>query len=240
VAHSPANPRSITSGDSNWIVKLIVLGLVLLVSITAYVSQTPVTGVELNPYTWETRRFSFFADPFTSYQFTAIQHDNISKCSPAIAGFLSPRKPPSKDRWDLVELGDADAHPSSGPARILFHHLISKSARPMPTDPWEQWTSDHPIEAGILWPALQHLSIHQVYWAVPDLLQMACHLSGNQFSRSVQSHMADQLSKRASELIEAGQLAAAKAAVLDGLSYSAEHAQLNQQLKELPSIESAE
>lgn len=177
-----------SAGFVGWIWQHKILASLLLVTtmiafVAAYFSMTPVVGIELNAANWSLRSFSFRRDPFTNFQFTSVRHSSVANYyatwEPNTAETASiVVKPISKhlknatrtgNRWDLVSINDG--YQSNGPAAPLYY-LMQARDRNFGSH-WEQWSSDSPKKAAILWPAALNLTKLGIYDEIPDLLAIS-------------------------------------------------------------------
>jgi hypothetical protein len=194
-----------------------------------YIPNCVVHGYEFNPKTWQVRHFSFWADPFTNIQFTGISHDTSKiAIDSSILSSLNTAATIDADRWDLVELRDYHPNPSLGPAAILVDNLTTRkygwSARPIQF--WTNWTNNNPKKAPAFWQAVQTLTIHQAYHAIPDLLDLAFVLD-DQYAASLSDTMSRALLDQAQTFQARGELLAASATAKAGLKYDAANPELN-------------
>ncbi|GIX00427.1 MAG: hypothetical protein KatS3mg111_3759 [Pirellulaceae bacterium] len=157
------------------------IGLVAI-AVTVYAFFASVSGIELNPITFELRTFTYHRDPLTGRQLTAIRHgstgrfdpwqdnqsETASEISPLIAKHLRSAAP-LPTRWDLVQIRTSTLL-DHGPARILQHMLDTR--RPSYDAFWPQWSKDHPGLASSFWPAVQALAYAHAYTDIPALFEL--------------------------------------------------------------------
>lgn len=158
---------------------IIVCGIlaILLVSSIVLVKGS-VSGTEFSPSHFQTRDFSFYEIPYLNLQITPISRSNTTS---AVASHLrtsayikTPRGKPPAD-WQLVTIARG---PTSTPAvaSLLVQALDLKNG----TDPfWIGWNKDHPNRAATLWPVVQKLAGRELYILIPELLELARTLPGN-------------------------------------------------------------
>lgn len=156
------------------------LGVLLLLAVYCFLMG--VRGTELNPHTFEIRRFSFRRDPFTNYQLSGIRYlsYNDGCWSSGAANAKSSQVDPSiklhlsssnwlPQRWDLIQISD-DNGPGGG-ANVLIELLNAR-------DPnydlfWPKWSIEHPSRAAEIWPAAQLLVEFRLYAKLPQVLELA-------------------------------------------------------------------
>ncbi|GAB5403159.1 MAG: hypothetical protein Aurels2KO_13900 [Aureliella sp.] len=206
--NSLANQKAENAG--NWvqrhkIASLITAVVVLLACGAGYYMMTGVTGIEMQASSWKVRRFSFRRDPFTNYQFTAVQHQGIafaplwsntsdapySTVDPTILTHLGGSSI-GLDRWDLVQIDDSVA--SDGPAKPLYRLL--NSDRGFSKEHSAVWSSESPKLAAILWPAARELTELGLYHFTPDLLAITFEdLDEAAFKRRVGNYIQESMIK---------------------------------------------
>jgi hypothetical protein len=127
------------------------------------------SGTEFCPQTFETRTFNYYENYFGRYN---MDRDiPAPACGPKILALLnqtyiaSPYK-----RWDLVTGQKSDAQRKDN-AAILTQYLDMSTAKTS----WnlEDWSAKQPAIAALLWPMIQELAVHEMYFAIPDLIGLA-------------------------------------------------------------------
>ncbi len=179
-----SSSRPANKAQRSWrrpIVVALVSVAIVGVALVGYFASTTVEGTELHSGNWNVRRFHFRRDPFTNYQFTDIYYESVnrssiwtasvtkdhSKLDAAIASHLS-KQPNQLARWDLVEI--ADGSPTNGAAVILFELLQTYTAS---YDlHWVKWSQEYPKKAASLWPAIQSLTLLNLYTEIHPLLDL--------------------------------------------------------------------
>lgn len=194
-----APPPKSPPGRRSWLVRnrwpaIFSTAIVIISALIAYVSMSKVSGTELNCQSWRVRDFSFRRDPFTNTQFTGVQYaapafvgifnssadSPFADVDPAIAALLD-RKLSAPTRWDVIEISDF-TH-SKGPADILYEllHQTQGSAYY-----WRDWTKNHNKKAKVLWPAVQILSVLDMYARIPPLMEVTFEdLDATEFARRI-------------------------------------------------------
>lgn len=194
-----------------------------------YYQATKVSGIEINVRDWSIREFSLRRDPFTGIQLFGIRHS-----SDVAQGLAWDEVPESlkcnldanirqhldlqtnkTDRWDLILL-----HPGGreGDAKVLFD-LLNAYDRQYDRF-WVGWSSDHPQEAAILWPAAQDLVYLQFYALLPGLFQLAL-VSGDDYDleAAIDAYMLDQIANQCTLLQKADRSVVCTEAAQVGLTY---------------------
>ncbi len=208
-----------------WVVGI--LGFLMLANI--YWQLTYVSGIELNTHTWEQRGLSFYRDPITGFQFTAIQHNapvknglwgsipnpRAQKLATPIATYLrSSTNLPL--RWDLVQI---EGSLSPGAAASILVELLNAHDRGYDLF-WPQWSLDHPQQAAIVWPAAQELVEFGQYAKLPALLELALlENSSSQLKAAVGQLVQAALLEVCQQRSEQGNMFEASAAAKVGLQY---------------------
>jgi len=130
-----------------------------------------VSGEEFSPTHFRTREFSFYEIPVLHWQITPVlQTPN----TPNAATYLTQKKwvtPPGSPpkTWHLVKIqrGFSEEQPSD--AALLVRQLrASQSGLPV----WEQWSTDHPKLAPVLWPTVAKLAERELYILMPRLFEI--------------------------------------------------------------------
>lgn len=220
-------PKMVDSNKGNRLLLIIlVLAIVCIIGPFYYLSKAKVSGVEFNPTSWQVRDFDFYADPFTGYQITGVDHPTPTlTIDPLITGKLSNKVAANPDRWDLVELKDFHSQASHGPAKILVDLLTHQIGSSGSMEYFNTWSANNPTQATKIWQAAQILTIHECYYRTPDLLELT-YVNRDQFDRLVDELMADTLLHQAKRFSETGKSAAATAAARDGLLFRPDDSEL--------------
>ncbi len=143
---------------------LIVLGLVLLVVIylCEWVGRS-VSGEEFNPYTFETRSFSYRQSLITTRQLKGIKR---TKNQDSLSKFISaqPWFPTStQDQWDLMEDSTVEGDSLDWRSRPLVRLLKNEDF----TSFWLDWSANHPELAKYLWLTVIELARENQYESIP-------------------------------------------------------------------------
>ena len=143
---------------------LIVLGLVLLVVIylCEWVGRS-VSGEEFNPYTFETRSFSYRQSLITTRQLKGIKR---TKKQDSLSKFISaqPWFPTStQDQWDLIEDSTVEGDSLDWRSRPLVRLLKNEDF----TSFWLDWSANHPELVKYLWLTVIELARENQYESIP-------------------------------------------------------------------------
>ncbi|MEC7449137.1 MAG: hypothetical protein VYC80_09645 [Planctomycetota bacterium] len=143
---------------------LIVLGLVLLVVIylCEWVGRS-VSGEEFNPYTFETRSFSYRQSLITTRQLKGIKR---TKKQDSLSKFISaqPWFPTStQDQWDLMEDSTVEGDSLDWRSRPLVRLLKNEDF----TSFWLDWSANHPELSKYLWLTVIELARENQYESIP-------------------------------------------------------------------------
>ena len=144
---------------------LIVLALVSLVVIylCEWVGQS-VEGKEFNPYTFETRSFSYRQSLITKRQIKGIKRTKENQ--DALSKYISaqPWYPTStQDQWDLVRDSTVEADSLDWRSLPLLHLLNNEDF----TSFWLNWSANHSELSKYLWLAVIELAREDQYESIP-------------------------------------------------------------------------
>ncbi|MEX2176175.1 MAG: hypothetical protein WD872_17570 [Pirellulaceae bacterium] len=172
-----------------------VLGLAFAACLVTFATLQfgAVHGVELNPYTFARRSYSFYEVPLIRWQVRGIRREDVA--SDAVA-FLDQQKyvAPAKAApgvWHVVTASRGIRPPAEGDAEILVRYLDARDAQNNPL--WVQWSKEHPKLAGTFWPAVSRLAQEDLYVFVPDLFELA---AGATDPLRFQTELNEQLAER--------------------------------------------
>jgi hypothetical protein len=132
----------------------------------AFILPVQYDGTEFCPQTFEIRSFD--------YSKSAVGPGNMHRYSPAVAGGSSITKylqpPGTVLRWDLAT-GGARGSWQEADANVLVQYLQAGNWKTS----WNlsNWSDEHPEIAAELWPKVQWLAIHNLYFAIPKLIRHA-------------------------------------------------------------------
>lgn len=148
---------------------LSVLGVVCLLCLLTY-AYGNVRGEEFCPITMQRRTFSYYEIPLIHVQISPIRrqpHSNPMRGFLRRSGYAAPSAGP---RWDLVWFRSSSGS-KTGDATILCRYLDVKDPQGKPY--WEQWSTQHPEQADLLWTYVVELAHRRMYLLIPDLFEAA-------------------------------------------------------------------
>jgi hypothetical protein len=173
-------PAVRTSARRKWPRWLVYAGWTALVLIVVGAGGTFVTvhfggvhGVELNPYSFARRSYSFYEVPIVRWQVRGIRREDVTS---ALVDFLEKEKflPATKtapDVWHIVVGSRGMSGPQPRKAEILVHYLETMTAEN--NHLWVEWSEKNPKLAGPLWKAVSRLAQDELYEYIPDLFDKA-------------------------------------------------------------------
>lgn len=175
-----------------------ILGFILLIPFvfSVVLAQAQKEGVEFSPDDFTTRRFQYAKIEWLDWTISGLDHTDItSQFQQSLVDdlWIKPRRNMNKT-WHLVSDSITTGDSPDFDARILFDYLQ------MPI--WSDWNDDQSNQkkAKVLWPAVATLARNYVYWAIPDLMDLAINqksLSDQQFTQKVNQISADALLQNA-------------------------------------------
>lgn len=203
-----ANSQSNTGrGVLPWAMGTLITIVVLTLIVVIFGS---VSGEEFNPWTFRRQRYRFMQIPILRKQVLPTKYNDVtSSMEIAIATIIGAPPIPAftveggdeeeeevgesetattgadseteKGRWHLVESRRAATELWAGDAKILCDSLdIRDHNRGFY---WENWTTEHPAAAKVLWPIIARTAQAQLYVLIPDLLDIATnHTDVNQMT----------------------------------------------------------
>ncbi|WP_164102138.1 hypothetical protein [Candidatus Laterigemmans baculatus] len=192
---------------------LLLGGLVSLVTLLV----GKVQGTEFAPTHFTARTFSFWELPILHLQVSPIRR-NAETIS--VTNYLRsqnlvsvPKQAPGAGQWHLVELRRGINSPAPADAEILISYLKLED----PDGPiWEQWSSDNPAAARVLWPVVQRLSERELYILLPELFELASHHTNpTQLASEIDRYLRDAYAELAIDLRAADHRELAAAVLAD-------------------------
>lgn len=159
---------------------LIIICTILTVFLVAAVMMIKgrVSGTEFSPSHFQTRDFFFYEIPYLHVQLTPIRRSNSTGSFTlqirAKSWINVPRGVPPSN-WHLVTLW-------RGPTEIPAVASLLVRELELPESGglfWENWNTDHPNRASVLWPLVQRLADRELYVLVPELMLLARTLPGD-------------------------------------------------------------
>jgi hypothetical protein len=225
---SAPTPAVRTSARRQWPRWLVYAGWTVLAIIVVGAAGTIFTvqfggvhGVELNPYSFARRSYSFYEVPIVRWQVRGIRREDVTS---VVVDFLEKEKylPATKaapDVWHIVVGSRGVSGPQPRKAEILVHYLETTTAEN--NHLWVEWSEKNPKLAGPLWKAVSRLAQDELYEYIPDLFDMAQMASDPvQFQKQLDAELSTRLLDLGLRLQELDEHAEAK-------KYLAEAAQLD-------------
>ena len=150
------------------------LGVVLAVLLVAFVTAQfgAVHGIEMNPYSFERRTYSFYEIPLIRVQVLGIRRNPVTDVTQSFLAtnkYVTTKNVP--DVWHIVQAAKGVRAPKVGDAEILVHYLETKDAKDYHL--WVKWSEANPKLAAIFWPAVSRLAQEELYIYIPDLFDLA-------------------------------------------------------------------
>jgi hypothetical protein len=177
---APATPPIRSSARRRWPRWLIAVGWTALGVVAAGLVVTFATvqfggvhGVELNPYSFARRSYSFYEVPIIRWQVRGIRREDVAS---VVVDFLEQQKylPAAKaapDVWHIVVGSRGMRPPRLGDADILVRYLETTTAEN--NHQWVEWSEKNPKLAGPLWKAVSRLAQDELYIYIPELFDKA-------------------------------------------------------------------
>ncbi len=188
------------SSDQTVKVLIIVIAAVVLLVVGFFVIwvQGSVRGSEFSPTHFQQRDFHFYEIPLIRLQITPIRR---SVSTPGTAKFLrqksliqAPKGQPAY--WHLVSIGRGISDLTAADAQFLINQIQMEQDGVMY---WENWSTDHPKSAAILWPIVQKLAKRELYVLLPKMFEIA---QGNQSPTELESDFDSYLISQYTSLIQ--------------------------------------
>jgi len=128
-----------------------------------------VSGKEFSPQTFQTRSFSYWRIPGTKIRISGTSLSTaISPSGTPLLKHLPTNGVPVQ--WQVCQAAQGNARREDGPS-ILVSFLESLDADGAKT--WDAWSFRNPQLAAVLWPIVQQVAYHQLYFCLPELLRLA-------------------------------------------------------------------
>ncbi len=161
-------------------------------------------GVEFSPDDFTTRSFSYGKIEWLNWTVSGLEHQDHTTLlqQSLVPNWIQPVTN-SKRTWHLVSDSVTRGNSPDFDAKILHDYLQ------MPF--WEDWNAEakNAIKAKALWPAVATLARNYVYWAIPDLMDLAINqesLSSDSFVLKVNEISVQALLQRGDLLRSDGEL----------------------------------
>jgi len=176
--------------------------VLLVVGFFAIRVQGSVRGSEFSPTHFQQRDFRFYEIPLVHLQITPIRR---SVSTPGTANFLrqksmvqTPKGQPAY--WHLVSIGRGISEPTAADAQFLIDQIQMEQDGVLY---WENWSTDHPKSATILWPIVQKLAKRELYVLLPKMFEIAQgYHQGNQSPTELKSDFDSYLISQYTSLIQ--------------------------------------
>jgi hypothetical protein len=180
IASAPAGPPARSKSRRKWPRWLVWTGWSLLGALVALSLGTFLTlwfggvhGVEINPYTFARRSYSFYEIPLIGWQVRGIRREDVASTS---VDFLSQQKyvAPAKGApnvWHIVAGTRGVSAQVIGDADILVRYLEAQDAEDYHV--YVKWSEKNPNLAKLFWPAVSRLAQEEQYLFIPDLFELA-------------------------------------------------------------------
>lgn len=198
----PAAASASTSADSRRssgsivlriLAPILVGGVLLAMAWLWVVTFGGVAGEEFSPERFQRRQFTYYQIPGLGIQIRPVVRKAYRS---NLEQFLVNKKyvqvtaTEKKARWDLLHDTYHQPHGPDCDAGILSQYLdmTLESGGSF----WEKWTSDHPRQAKVFWPAVAELARREMYIFLPELIEVARkHADSARFNRLVGGSLAD-------------------------------------------------
>ena len=189
------------------------LGVLIAVSVVALLTLWfgGVHGVELNPYTFARRSYSFYEIPLVRWQVRGIRREDVSSNTVeflALNKYVAAAKG-APNEWHIVIGTRGVRAPVIGDADILVRYLEAQDADAHHL--WEDWSRANPKLAAVFWPAVSRLAQEEEYVFIPDLFDLAASASDPvALQGALNKKVAERLKVLGQTLKDAGDAAAQK------------------------------
>lgn len=163
-----------SSGKSSsfWIILIALLMFLLIFGMYLWVGGQ-VSGEEFSPDDFSRRRFSYNVMPIFGVTLKGVIHHNsasVLEQTLVTDGWITPvTKTPQT--WHLVSDSISDPNSPDFDSNILVQLLTELDSEKEHV--WQLWTDDHQKDAKIFWPAVAKLARAELYWAIPEIMQLA-------------------------------------------------------------------
>jgi len=148
----------------------VILILIALFSIPIFFANAAIRGQEFSPHLFQNREFTYRRLPGTKIRISKTSlSPGISPCSTSVLTHLAPG---NRTDWHVAEIQQGATLQELGP-KILIDYLKATDANGAQV--WDAWSFRNPAHAAVLWPIVQQVAIHDLYFCVPDLFRCASH-----------------------------------------------------------------
>ena len=181
--------------------------LIFLLLFGGYLSVAGiVSGEEFSPDDFSRRHFSYNVMPIFGVEIRGLSHQNsasVLEQTLITDNWITPiTKTPQT--WHLVHDSISKTSSPDFDASILVKLLERSDSDD--NQVWQIWTDDHPQNAKTFWPAVAELARNNLYWAIPDIMELASTEKdgGKNFSARLDYLMSLAFLTKASELAATG------------------------------------
>jgi hypothetical protein len=152
-----------------------VLGLLaaILAVFMLTITMGAVHGTEFCPQTFERRSYSCYELPLIGIQVTAMRREDLSTVAETFitnSKYIPPLPTGGQQDWHIIFGSHGPRLHRRGDASILMQYLDAQDGKTMHR--WVKWSEDHPPLAKVFWPAVQQLSVHELYVFLPELFEL--------------------------------------------------------------------
>lgn len=201
-----------------WVLGGLLFLFALPIIYSIVVTQATKEGVEFSPDDFTTRHFRYQKIEWLNWTISGLQHfDMTSSFQQSLINdlWITPATKPKKT-WHLIEDSITVGDSPDFDARILYDYL----EMPM----WSEWNSEkkNQNKAKALWPAVAELARNYVYWAIPDLMDLAINqksLSDQEFIDQVNRISAQSLLQDSKRKLAEGELEKAKQSIESAVNF---------------------
>lgn len=161
-----------------------------------------VTGTEFNPYTFKSRNFNYTEVPLVHFQLrptvrtaeTNALQDWVTQDAKLLATSTD-------SRWDLVEGMRLGVSAQVDRSKTLYEYLNASDHEGELV--WLAWSKAHRNSARKLWPALAWLGQSDLYYLIPDVMNLAKREGGSdQFGSLLDAELVKLANEAANKLGE--------------------------------------
>jgi hypothetical protein len=146
-----------------------VLFFSILLGCMYLLASSTVSGRDFSPELFQERSFSYWRLPGTKIRLSKTTlGPAVSPCSKHILNNLSAST--QTITWQVLEAKQGQVSDSRGPS-VLLSYLRAKNANGDAF--WDDWSFQNPGLARKLWPIIQQVAQHELYFLVPELLREA-------------------------------------------------------------------
>lgn len=150
-----------------------------------------VRGEEFSPDNFRRRSFYYFQIPLLGVQVSpVVRVDSDESLSEYLQQHELISSVATSARWDVVYRADGYGQRHEGFAYNLCAYLQMTDEKGR--DRWLVWTQDHGPLAKVLWPMVARMAAEKLYFAVPEMMELAKSASDPERLRSRLESIASQ------------------------------------------------